>query len=746
METEEFEVLVYKDQNGIFVLGPVGEIMQKMDDSLVTLGTIMGSRYVAAIREKVEAYQKKLVLLQETLDEWLACQRNWMYLENIFAAPDIQRQLPAETSKFEKVDKSWKGIMRVVNTNPNCVATGTHKGRKELFAKHNATLDAIQKKLEEYLETKRASFPRFYFLSNDELLEILAQTKDPRAVQPYLRKCFDNLVKLEFKGSGILDIRKMFSSEGEEVALGKNLKARGTVEEWLTSVEDRMRVALKGCMREGALDFAKRDRMEWVFSHPAQVVNTMDKVMWCYRTENVLKDLEQGKNPQVMNEWLEENLQWLLDLTFLIRKKLSKLQRKVIVVLATINVHARDIVRELISSECDSPASFLWQKQLRYNWDADNELLTVRQSNAIFDYGYEYEGATGCLVITPLTDRCWMTISGALHLKLGASPAGPAGTGKTESSKDLAKAMAIQCIVFNCSDQIDIKMMSQLFKGLSSAGAWTCLDEFNRIDIEVLSVIAQQMLVLRQARLSGHERAMFDGYDIPIRSHHVIITMNPGYAGRTELPDNLKVMFRPVAMMVPDYALIAEIMLFAEGFDSATILSRKMTKMYKLSSEQLSQQRHYDYGLRAVKSVLVMAGSLKRGNPDLSEDVVLIKAMRDSNVPKFLDEDLPLFHAILKDLFPGVKVPYDTYGELEDAIRSEIRLNGLQENEGFLKKVIQLFETQNVRFGVSMVGPTGGGKTTCYQILSKAMTSLAKHGHRGDSYDEVELSVLNQNL
>ena len=279
-------------------------------------------------------------------------------------------------------------------------------------------------------------------------------------------------------------------------------------------------------------------------------------------------------------------------------------------------------------------SSFLWQKQLRYNWDADNELLTVRQSNAIFDYGYEYEGATGCLVITPLTDRCWMTISGALHLKLGASPAGPAGTGKTESSKDLAKAMAIQCIVFNCSDQIDIKMMSQLFKGLSSAGAWTCLDEFNRIDIEVLSVIAQQMLVLRQARLSGHERAMFDGYDIPIRSHHVIITMNPGYAGRTELPDNLKVMFRPVAMMVPDYALIAEIMLFAEGFDSATILSRKMTKMYKLSSEQLSQQRHYDYGLRAVKSVLVMAGSLKRGNPDLSEDVVLIKAMRDSNVPK----------------------------------------------------------------------------------------------------------------
>ncbi|XP_055452394.1 dynein axonemal heavy chain 6 [Psammomys obesus] len=759
-KTTEFVILPHRDSKDVFILGGTDDIQVLLDDSTINIATIASSRYVGPLKARVDDWQKQLSLFNQTLEEWLNCQRNWLYLESIFNAPDIQRQLPAEAKMFLQVDKSWKEIMRKVNRLPNALRAATQPGLLETFQNNNALLDQIQKCLEAYLESKRVIFPRFYFLSNDELLEILAQTRNPQAVQPHLRKCFDSISKLEFalmpptegKIPGVdtepekvftNDILAMLSPEGERVGLGKGLKARGNVEEWLGKVEEAMFSSLRRLCKAAIADYQGKSRAEWVIAgHPSQVILTISQIMWCRDLTECLEG--ERDHLEAMENFEKVNFERLNALAALVRGSLPKLHRNIITALITIDVHARDIVTELVQTKVSTSDSFDWQRQLRYYWDIDLDNCVARMALSQYSYGYEYLGACPRLVITPLTDRCYLCLMGALQLDLGGAPAGPAGTGKTETTKDLAKALAIQCVVFNCSDGLDYKMMGRFFSGLAQSGAWCCFDEFNRIDIEVLSVIAQQLITIRNAKAAKLSRFMFEGREIKlVMTCAAFITMNPGYAGRTELPDNLKALFRPFAMMVPNYALIAEVILYSEGFESSKILARKMTQMYKLCSEQLSQQDHYDFGMRAVKSVLVMAGSLKRENPDLSEDVVLIRALRDSNLPKFLTDDALLFSGIISDLFPGVQIPEHDYGILQSTIVDVMTRQNLQPELCMVKKVIQLYETMLVRHGVMLVGPTGGGKTTVYQVLAETLGNLEKLKTGNPFYQPVKTYVLN---
>ncbi|CAH8627144.1 unnamed protein product [Schistosoma bovis] len=755
-KSTEFIVLPYKDSKDVFIIGGTDEIQQLWDDSNINISTIASSRHVGPIKHRVDEWQTLLELFGRTLDEWMKCQRSWLYLESIFSAPDIQRQLPSESKSFMSVDKSYKDIMRKIQKVPLAIRAATQPGLYDTLRNNNQLLDQIQKCLEAYLESKRSIFPRFYFLSNDELLEILAQTRNPLAVQPHLRKCFDAIMKLEFgitsdsmnKDEPVYtnDILAMLSPEGERVSLGKGLKARGNVEDWLGKVEEAMFTNLRKLMKIAINDFESLHREEWLKAHANQIVLTVEQLMWSRDITLILEDPLPEDRLDGLKEYEAKCYTGLNKLATLVRGELPKLFRSLLCALITIDVHARDMVTELVNNKVDSLDNFDWQRQLRYYWDLDLDTCVVKMANACYIYGYEYLGASPRLVITPLTDRCYLCLMGALQLDLGGAPAGPAGTGKTETTKDLAKSVAKQCVVFNCSDGLDYKMMGRFFSGLAQSGAWCCFDEFNRIDIEVLSVIAQQLITIRNAKAARVARFMFEGREIKlVPTCAAFITMNPGYAGRTELPDNLKSLFRPISMMVPDYRLIAEVILYSEGFESSKTLALKMTQMYKLCSEQLSQQDHYDFGMRALKSVLVMAGSLKRENPDKPEDVVLIRALRDSNLPKFLKQDAILFTAILQDLFPDVTLPEHDYGLFLEEIETVLQDMNLQIITEQVMKIIQFYETLIVRHGVMLVGPTGGGKTTIYRVLAKVLNNLhvAEFIDKKPEYQPVKMYVLN---
>lgn len=798
---------------GTYVLKGVEAVVTLLDEQLVGAQSLQFSCFKGDLTEEIDSWVVRLRYMSDHLEEWHRCQRSWLYLQPVFDSADVMRQLPAESRRFKSVDSLWRSVMKLAHDNPHAFTCLTREGVMERWVEANQSLETVQRSLEEYLETKRTKFSRFYFLSNDELLEIISQTKDPTSVQPFLRKVFENMGRLAFHDD--LSISAMNSLDGEEVRFVQKVLARdANVEMWMGEVEAEMFAAVRAVVGFAIAEYPKKERCAWMMEHPAQAVLSGSQVHWTADVETALSGGPDGrKDPRLACRTYANRLDHqLLDTVAQMRSLVSGRRATMLCALIVLDVHQKDIVCGLASAGASSVTAFEWLSKMRCTWGdggcnphshADAPDLCVKCMQTEFPYGYEYLGNTSRLVVTPLTDQCYVTLLSAQLLNLGGALVGPAGTGKTETIKDLSRAVAKRCIVFNCSKGMNYIMVGRFLKGLAVSGLWCCFDEFNRIEVEVLSVVAQQLLMLFSVKSEllnwFATRALdFEGALIAVsRTFNVFVTMNPSYTGRTELPDNLKAHFRPIAMMIPEYSLIAEILLYSFGFESARDLARKVVVTFRLASEQLSSQKHYDYGMRAVRTVIDASGRYKKAAdgvghrdsgmvvvPSLSslvgntagvvsagvavqpgdgndhttvdgalgalagqqssaqEQQMLLLALQDVSVPKFLEDDLPLFADIIRDIFPSSQIPVVDYSMLEAQISKSCEALSLQPAASFTAKVLQLHGTIQVRHGLMLLGPAGGGKTSCYRTLQSALSSLATAAGPFDC-KKVKLHVLN---
>uniref|UniRef100_F6QQT7 AAA+ ATPase domain-containing protein n=1 Tax=Xenopus tropicalis TaxID=8364 RepID=F6QQT7_XENTR len=705
-----------KHPTGTPLLKSDENLIETLEDNQVQLQNILMSKYVEYFSVEVTRWQKKLIVADMVISVWLQVQKTWAHLQSIFSnSEDIRNQLPEDAKRFEGIDMDFKVPVYVSGT-----------GLLERLEALQQRLTLCEKSLADYLEAKRLRFPRFYFVSSVDLLEIISKGTQPKQVTRHFLKLFDNIADLRFEDEEekAQTAVGMFSREGEFVPFIKLCVCEGQAEGWLRRLEETMRATVRQEIIEAVSGYEDKPRDQWMFDYSAQVALAGSQIWFVADVEIAFERLEEGFET-ALKDYNRKQIAQLNALINMLLGEHTPGDRQKIMTICTIDVHARDVVAKLIAQKVSNGQAFTWLSQLRHRWEEEQKECFVNICDAQFQYSYEYLGNTPRLVITPLTDRCYITLTQSLHLAMSGALSGPAGTGKTETTKDLGRSLGIMVYVFNCSEQMDYKSIGNIYKGICQTGVWGCFDEFNRISVEVLSVVAVQVKTIQDAIRHKKKRFYFLGETIElITTIGIFITLNPGYAGRAELPENVKALFRPCAMVIPDFELICEIMLVAEGFVDARMLSRKFISLYTLCRQLLSKQDHYDWGLRAIKSVLVVAGSLKREDRSKPEDLVLMRALRDFNLPKIVTNDVAIFLGLINDLFPMLEVPRKRDVKLEQMVRQSVAELHLQPEENFILKITQLEELLAVRHSVFVVGNAGTGKSTILRTLHRTYSNM----------------------
>ncbi|KAI9703864.1 MAG: hypothetical protein M1836_007636 [Candelina mexicana] len=723
------------------------ELFARSSENLNSLQAMKHSPYCKEFEDDAASWEDKLNRIHVLFDVWIDVQRQWVYLEGVFTGnADIKHLLPVESARFQNINSEFSSVMKKAAKSPYVLDVLNISGVQKSLERLAELLNKIQKALGEYLERERMSFPRFYFVGDEDLLEIIGNSNDTQRISKHFSKMFAGLCGLVLNENAT--IVGITSKEGEELILkrGVSLIKIPKINDWLAALESNVKSTLAELLSEAveqyqsvfeAPDIDMVAFGEYFKSFPAQVAVLATQVVWTSAVESTLK--AGGSSLQTL---FDQEVRILGMLAATVLEDLPLIDRKKSEHLITECVHQRDVIAKLIQNRASSSDYYIWLLQMRYVYKSEGDYLhrlQIKMANAVLDYGFEYLGVADRLVRTPLTDRCFLTLTQALCQKLGGSPYGPAGTGKTESVKALGVQLGRFTLVFNCDDTFDFQAMGRIFLGICQVGAWGCFDEFNRLEERILSAVSQQIqnIQLGLKESGDNQQKQIDLIGRQIQVNHktgIFITMNPGYAGRSNLPDNLKKLFRSVAMSKPDKELIAEVMLYSQGFNQAAQLSKQTVPFFDLCLNKLSQQSHYDFGLRALKSVLVSSGGMKRarltspeGQPDheeIIESQIIVQSLRETIAPKLIREDVDRMKEIEAEVFPGIDYIPASLGSLPEAICRIATEKHLVVKDTWMTKVLQLYQIQNANHGVMMVGQSGTGKSAAWKILLQALQDV----------------------
>ncbi|CAE7219977.1 DNAH6 [Symbiodinium sp. CCMP2592] len=739
------ELPIVAAPGGALRVESLAALQEQLQDGLAVVGSSSTSRFAAVHADRVKLWQARFEKVEELLAECCSCQERFRFLEGVFSASELQKQLPTEFLAFQPVESTWKALLQRLAQRPTVVDLALDPQNLQTLRQLGETMDSIIRDLDGFLVTKRQSFPRLFFFSDAVLLQFLrlfGKRSSPRAMECLARQCFPGLGSWELEDGAV---QTLLSPAGDRLPLQAKVKLRGP-EQTLEAIQASMTAAFRQLLKSAIDEAAAADHaVEWAVASadlPSQVVEVAWQVTWTMQLESLLQSREGAK--EHLQRW-HSTLQLRL-LQRAVRQG-SVGQRRVASSLLVVFKQRQSQLELLLRGA--SPGSFDFQKHLRYSLDLKGEALgpgapasgtapsatlrlSVSQLSSSFAYGWEFLGSTERLVMAPETERCWIALTQACRLHLGVALAGTHGSGKTELSKGLAAALGLYCVVYRVSDDLS-DLSAQFMEGVALQGCWLLLDRIHLLHGDSLGTWAWQLRRFQEALRAQRESFDLQGRMVALKPGATIsATMDLRQCTRSGSAsfdasfdasfESLQNCLRPVSLAFPSVAHVshlAEVLLLAEGFSEDPDLGKKVGIFWgHLVSLQLEPQEAV-FGLRALRVLIEKAGALRRRHDgdgttglaglavEVFEPNLLAQLLENQLQPLIPKEDLEELVEVFQP--QGDRTSLLSHGRLTDP------------KELALEKLEEALVTQP---GVVLLGRSGVGKSRLLSDLQRRKESF----------------------
>ncbi|CAL4211478.1 unnamed protein product, partial [Meganyctiphanes norvegica] len=720
----------------------------------MNLQLMSASPHAKPYLKDIEELRKSFTIMIDYLEDIESLQRKWAMWEPFFNVDDVRNHLAHATEIFDDLNFRWQQISATMKTEQFLRSIALHDELHDEVKVMSSEFDKFPDHIFSYLQDRKEAFPRFWFLSNDDLINAISTVISAEYSVPFLNKIFTNIAKIkEEKGpTGSPEIVGIFSGEGEFLELNSYVTVMGSFDSWLKKVIYGIEVTLKenlkqcrSCMKSPNVKFDEILKL-W----PLQMSVLAFFLLWTSEVTRAVakfKGIMKSDQLQVLKKRLRDNM---ARLDGILTGGMAKLLREKVRLFYLAVLQVRDFLGAILENKkfpsCDN------DMQIRYLHDKDTDDVIFQLGTFEMIYSWEYQGLWPMAVISPMTTRSLFSIARVISNGSAIGLVGTQGCGKTETVKTAARLLGRHLLSVSCTSSLTSAHLLQKLFGCFQTNSWLLLESAHCLNIDVIPVFEEILKVIFAAQTStvrknvklgrSHIRnsTVVEGVQLsvsPLAS--VILEYERDHISTRKQLEILRQRCRPVVLFGPDINVMIESILIVEGFKEAQLLAQKLNQAIVSLSTALPRQRKYQLGIKSASFIIQNAKDIMKRQPEVDEMDTIPLSLKEYLKPQLKVEDAPIFTEVFEMIFPDFDAGITQNDILQEALIKEMKKEKLIVKESYTEKMLQLYESLTRSQMVLVLGPPGCGKSTALTVLGKACNTLNSIGQSDYKKTNIEI-------